>query len=116
MEIKIKEKHENQMIGRTEVRFETNYEQAPPTRAQLKEGLAKELNVTLGLVIVRKMHNVFGLRRNVGTAHIYHDEATLKKYVSKYVLVRMGLMTKEEAKPKVAAAPKVGAHVAAKLK
>ena len=106
MEIHIKDKKENPMIGRWEMTFVINYEQAPPARLQVREAIAKETNSEQGLVVVRKMHNVFVMRRNVGTAHVYPDQATLKKYVSKYFLVRMGLMTKEEAKPvKVAAAP-----------
>ena len=106
MEVKIKEKIENQMINRIELRFEINYQQAPPTRLQVRESLAKELNVNPNLVVVRKMHDVFGLRRNVGTAHVYPDENALKKYVSKYVLIRMGMAKKEEPKPAAAPAPK----------
>jgi len=99
LELRIKQKEENQMIGRTELKFELVYEQAPPTRIQIREMLAKELNANPNLIVVRKMHNVFGMRKNIGTVHVYPDEATFKKYVSKYVLVRMGLMTKEQAKP-----------------
>lgn len=107
MEIKIKEKQENLVIGRTELRFELNYEQAPPTRAQVIEGIAKELGVNPKLVVVRKMHDVFGIRKNAGTAHVYPDEATMRKYVSKYILIRMGLAQKEA---KQAAAPKAAVH------
>lgn len=105
LELRIKNKEENQMIGRLELKFELVYEQAPPTRIQIREMLAKELNTNPNLIIVRKMHNVFGMRKNIGTAHIYSDEATLKKYVSKYFFVRMGLMTKEQAKPAKTAVP-----------
>jgi ribosomal protein S24E len=109
MVLKIKDKKDNGMIGRIECSFVLDYEQAPPTRQQIREELAKEFNIDPGLVVVRKMHNVFGIRRNVGTAHIYNDPVTLKKYVSKYVLVRMGLMTKEEAKPVPVAKPAAAA-------
>ena len=111
MEIRIKERQETQMIGRIELRFDVVYEQAPPTRQQVREALGKELNVSPNLVVVRKMHDVFGLRKSVGTAHIYGDEINMKKYVSKYVLIRMGLAQKEV---KQAAAPK--AAVKKKLK
>jgi small subunit ribosomal protein S24e len=106
MEVQIKEKHENQMIPRIEIHFGISYEQAPPTRVQIVESLAKQLNAQPNLVVIRKMHNVFGMRKNVGIAHVYPDDATLKKYVSKYILIRMGLAQKEEKK---AAAPKAAA-------
>lgn len=105
MEVKIKEKNENKMINRIEIKFEVYYEQAPPTRMQIRDEIAKQMSVNPNLVIIRKMNNVFGIRKNVGTAHIYPDDATLKKYVSKYVLIRMGLAQKEEkqaAKPAAA--------------
>ncbi|MCD6371527.1 MAG: 30S ribosomal protein S24e [Candidatus Aenigmarchaeota archaeon] len=96
MEIIIKDKKENGLLDRTEVNFEIVYENAPPKRPEIKEALAKALNVNPNLVVVEKIRNVFGMRKSVGYAHVYNKEESLNKYERKHLLKRWAVEKKEE--------------------
>ena len=107
MEITIKEQKENKLIGRTEINFEVDYTGASPKKLELRNDLAKQLNAKPELVTIKRVRNVFGLRKGVGLACLYKDETQLKKYESKYIMRRMNLIAPEEKKeaPKAAAKP-----------
>lgn len=105
MEIKIMNEYENKVIGRKEITFEINYTQNPPTRLQAKNELAKQIKVEPDLIVIKKMANVFGLRKMICNANVYPDEKILTKFEPKYLIERLKKEKKpeekvEEAEPK----------------
>ncbi len=89
MEIKIMNEYENKVIGRKEITFEINYTQNPPSRLQAKNELAKQIKVEPNLVVIKKMANVFGLRKMICNANVYPDEKILTKFEPKYIIKRL---------------------------
>ncbi len=96
MNVKIIKSKENELIGRREVEFEIEYEQMPK-REQILEVLAKVGNLNKDLLVIRKLRNVFGVRKSVGVAFEYKDIETLKKYEPEYVIKRWGKVGEEKA-------------------
>lgn len=89
MEIKIIKENENKLIKRKEIDFEVNYPKAPPKKIEILDELSKKMNVDKNLIVIRKVVNVFGMRRMVGNAHVYSDIQILKKFEPKHILERV---------------------------
>ena len=99
MELRILNDKENKLLERREVNFELVYEKAPPTRLQALELLAKQLKVGENLVIIKKLGNVFGLRKILGNANVYSDPKNLEKTEPKHLINRIK-KAKEKLKKK----------------
>ncbi len=99
MELRILKNNENKLLARNEVNFEIKYEKAPPTRLQALELLARQLKVGENLVIIKKLSNVFGLRKILGNANVYSNANDLAKTEPKHLINRIK-KAKEKAKKK----------------
>jgi len=94
MKIEITEKRENPLQERTEVRFVVDHEgEATPSRAKVREELAKVLKTDVNAVIIDNIGSQYGMNSSVVYAKIYKDVETAKRLESKYLLTRSGIST-----------------------
>jgi ribosomal protein S24E len=101
MDLSITSNKENKTIGRKEIEFSV-FADAGVKRDDLKAELCKKLNISPASTIVVRIDSGFGSKMSTGIAHSYNDEATLKKYESRRLLERLGVVEKVA---KAAAAP-----------
>jgi ribosomal protein S24E len=93
MDLNITSNKENKTIGRKEIEFSVVAE-AAIKRDDLKAELCKKLNISPNSTIVVRIDSGFGSKTSTGIAHSYADEATLKKYESRRLLERLGVVEK----------------------
>ncbi len=97
MEIKIVEKRENSMLHRVEVRFVVSHPKGKtPSREDVRNLLAVNLNAEKNRVILQHMHTLFGSNETTGYAKIYESVEHAKKIEPDYVLLRNKLIEKKE--------------------
>jgi len=98
MDIEISEKKQNPLLARWEVRFVVQHaNEKTPTRDQVREKLAAQLNSKKGNVVVDSMRSAFGKGATKGYARIYDTPEQLAKNEPHFMLKRNKL---EELKPK----------------
>lgn len=97
METRILEQKENSIVGRKEIKFELTYEHVPPKRAEALKAVANAAKTNPEFTIIKKMNNCFGIRRMVGTANAYPNEASTKQFETKNILKRNKFGEKAEA-------------------
>lgn len=98
MDIEIQEKKQNPLLARWEVRFVVHHtNEKTPTRDQIREKLAGNLNSKKGLVVVDHMASAFGKSQTRGYARVYDNPEVLGKTEPAHLLKRNKL---EELKPK----------------
>jgi ribosomal protein S24E len=66
------------LLPRKEVKVLISFEQAIPTRKQLKKSIADKLKVKEELVIVRHIYNKYGTKDAEVVAFVYDNEEALK--------------------------------------
>ncbi len=103
MDINITSNKENKTIGRKEIEFSV-FTDAGIKRDALKAELCKKLSLSPQSTIIVKVDSGFGSKMSTGLAHSYADEAMLKKYESRRLLERLGVVEKQ-AKSAAAPAP-----------
>ena len=87
MDIEIKDKTENPLLNRTEVRFDCTYQgEATPKIMDVKNKLVAMLDVDKNLLVVDKVLPKFGEGTAEGYAKIYDLEENLKEIEQKHVL------------------------------
>ena len=101
MDLNITSNKENKTIGRKEIEFSV-FADAGVKRDELKAELCKKLNVSPTSTIVVRIDPSYGSKMSTGIAHSYQSEEALKKYESRRLLERLGVVQKAE---KAAAAP-----------
>jgi small subunit ribosomal protein S24e len=98
MDIEISDKKQNPLLSRWEVRFFVQHQnEKTPTRDQVREKLAAQLNAKKGNVVVDSMSSVYGQGATRGYARVYDAQEALAKNEPHYILKRNKL---EELKPK----------------
>lgn len=76
--LKLKET-EMPLLARKRIKFELEHPNAcTPSRATIKEEIAKKYSTQPQLVAIRHVYSRFGLQKARVIAHIYQDENTLK--------------------------------------
>ena len=73
MKIDIKEKNENILLGRLEIKGLIEFEGVTPSNAQLTEVLAKETKKDSNLVVLKNIYTDFGHQKGTFSAFIYND-------------------------------------------
>ncbi len=97
MELKILERKENPLLHRIEVRFEVFHpKDKTPTREDVRNLLAANLNADKNRVILDNMHTTFGEPRTRGFAKIYESVEHALKTEPEYILLRNKLIEKKE--------------------
>ena len=67
------------LLARKRVKFEIDHPaNSTPSKAFIKEEIAKKYNTKPELIAIRHVYTRFGLQKAKVIAHIYKDEATLK--------------------------------------
>ena len=106
MEVKVVEKNENQLLRRTEVRFEVDHSgTATPKRLDVRKQLADALGVPEEMVVIEKFSTMHGRQVASGLARAYDSKERLTELEPKFLLER-GQPKKEEGEEKPAEKPK----------
>lgn len=97
MELKILEKRNNPLLHRVEVRFEVIHpKEKTPTRDDIRNMLAANLNADKKRVILDSMYTKFGTPRTTGYAKIYETVEHAMRIEPEYILLRNKLIEKKE--------------------
>ena len=78
MKLEIKNKNENVLLKRTEIKAKVTFEQVTPKNDDIKKAIAKEAKCDEALTSVRHIYTDFGKREATVEAYCYQDEATMK--------------------------------------
>lgn len=97
MDIEIKGKKENKLIGRQELSCSVGFEKEIPSRKNVRDALCAALGVAPELLVVKSIKGKFGAKNAHIVAHVYKDK-TGAAMEAKYLLVRDGLAQKAEKK------------------
>jgi small subunit ribosomal protein S24e len=99
MELEIREKRENPLLDRVEVRFLIRHPNQPtPRRENIREELSKELKVPKDRVIVDNMSSSFGLQETKGYAKVYSKKESALEIERTHLLKRNKLIIEEKKK------------------
>jgi ribosomal protein S24E len=79
MKVEIKEKKDNNLLKRVEVKGSIDYEGVTPTNSQLVEALSKELKKDASLVIIKNIHSQFSQQKADFFAFVYESEEAKNK-------------------------------------
>jgi small subunit ribosomal protein S24e len=89
MEIEILKEKETPLLSRKRVTAMLTYSGTTPSRLQLAGELAKKLNVSKDLLVIRHIYNSFGNEKSKVIVNIYKDkkimeQLELKKLIAKH--------------------------------
>jgi len=99
MKMEIKEKRENALLKRTEVRFTIDHKgEATPKLAAVAEEIVKSMKSKKGAVVIEKIETRYGGGVSEGYAKVYVSEEAALEYESEHLLKRNGI-SKPEYKP-----------------
>jgi small subunit ribosomal protein S24e len=110
MELRVISTKENKTVGRKEIEFSLVAE-AGAKRDAIKAELCKKENLDPKATIIISINNSFGSMTSNGIAHSYQSEAALKRYESRHLLQRFGIIPKDNAKSAQPAAAPAAAPV-----
>lgn len=108
MEIEMVSQQENLLLNRMEVHYRVQHANATtPKREDVRNELAKLLNVTKDLVIIDHMRSEFGKGETIGYAKIYKNREYAQRIEREHVLERnflkkIGKPAKKKSKKKTA--------------
>ena len=74
MELKIINKKEEPLLSRTMVEADITFEKATPTKGEVKSKLAQILGKDEKLIVIKGMHNTYGLKKAKSISYLYEDE------------------------------------------
>jgi len=83
MEFKIEKKESKPLVEREEISMKITNTKATPSNGQALEALAKLTNKAKELIIIKKIHQKFGMREAIVHAYIYNSEEAKKKFEKK---------------------------------
>lgn len=96
MELEIVEKKENPLLHRVEVNFRVKFQrEKTPSRADVRNMIAKNFSSDPEKVIIDHMRTSFGLHMITGYCKIYENVDFAKKIEPDYILIRHGLKEKK---------------------
>jgi|SRR3989344_2326737 len=79
MNLKVLKENEFPLLGRKRITIEVEHvSSATPSRAQLKEEIAKKYDAKPETVAIRHIFTKFGMNKSKVITHIYEDEKNLK--------------------------------------
>lgn len=105
MNVDIKTKTDNQLLGRKEIEAEVSYTGATPSRADLKQAICGKVGVNPDMSVVREVQTTYGKQMAKVVLHTYEKMEKLMEVEPEHIRKRdkVGEAPKEEAK---AEAPK----------
>lgn len=100
MKIEIKEKKENPLQDRTEVRFTVDHTgEATPTRKAVTAELAKMLKAKNDAVVLNNLDTTYGRGISKGYAKVYGSKESALEFEREYLLKRNGIEKEVPAAP-----------------
>lgn len=108
MKIEIKEKKENKLLGRTEVKGKLVFEGATPSKEALKDRLAIELKGDKELMVVKEIYPRFSYQEADFLVYVYEDKAKKEKMEIKKKAKKGEEQAKKEEEQKGAGGKKKG--------
>ncbi|MBT4651637.1 hypothetical protein HOC13_03900 [Candidatus Woesearchaeota archaeon] len=111
MELEIKEKQENKLLNRLEVKGTLTFEGATPSNEQIRDSLASTLNKDKELIIMKHIYSKFSYQEAEFLAFVYDNQEARDKteIITKHLKKKAEEETKkkaEEAEATAEAAPK----------
>src|SRR3989344_7123158 len=103
MKIDITQKKDNPSLERKEIAFIVREAKATPSRKELREKIAAQVNVDEKKMVVDVLATSYGSTEITGLVRVYNDQKTLKRTELPYIITRN--FGKEEAKPAEAKPP-----------
>jgi len=105
MQVTVKDKLENRLLGRTEITCEISFDKAMPSRKELREAICTATGIKPELLVIVSAKGGFGTRSGMVRANAYESKEALA-VEKKYLLVRDGMMEKPKKEAKAAAKKK----------
>ncbi|MEW5937390.1 MAG: 30S ribosomal protein S24e [Candidatus Thermoplasmatota archaeon] len=97
MEIEILHQRENHLLSRIEVEFKVVHQgEATPKREAVRDEISRHLKAQKERVIVGHLDTGFGAGLSQGHARIYKSKDDALRTEPKHILIRNGLLKKEE--------------------
>ncbi len=95
MKIEIESREENKLLNRIEVRYRAVHsKEKTPSRLDVKNQIAANLQVSKELVIIDNQESKFGKNYTVGYAKVYRSKEEAMALEPDYLLIRNGLKSK----------------------
>lgn len=105
MNLEIQNKQTNTLLARTDVTFKASFDAGVPARKEVKSALSTALSIEPERIVIVRLSTTSGMRTVQGLAHVYDKpEAALKD--AKHLLLRDGLVQKEDKKAAAKASAK----------
>jgi len=79
MNIKLINETKSELLNRKELEFEATYESATPKKEEIKKLIASSIKAKEEQIVIKKIHQVFGIPKSNILAHIYNTPEDLKK-------------------------------------
>jgi ribosomal protein S24E len=98
MKVELQKEKELPLMSRKRATFTVECEGATPARKDLVKEIAKKINVSEKLIVVKHIYSKFGFTGAKVIVHIYKNEADMNKFEHK------GLLEKQTGKKKKGAA------------
>ena len=83
MEFKIEKQENKPLVERDEIIVKITKIDATPSNAQVQEAIAKLTKKNKDLIVIKKIHQKFGMNECVALAYIYTNQEALKKFEPK---------------------------------
>jgi small subunit ribosomal protein S24e len=100
MKMEIKEKKENPLFKRVEIRFTVNHVgETTPTKAAVVEEIAKQMKAKKDSVVLNSIDTVYGEGVSKGYAKVYESKEAAQSIEPEYILKRNGINKPEYKKP-----------------
>lgn len=96
MEIKIRSETENSTLSRKEIECYITSTGSTPSIKEVTTEVSKKMSMNPDLVVVVKLEQPFGTRRQIAYIHYYEDEKKMRRYEPKYLLDRKAKRTAAE--------------------
>ncbi len=91
MSVEIKKQVKLPLLNRERITGYVHYEGVTPSRLDIKKEIAKKTSTAENKVVVRHVYGKYGEQRAKIIAHVYEDEAAMKKFEPHNLLVKNGL-------------------------
>ncbi len=96
MEIKIKSETENSALSRKEIECYITSAGSTPSIKEVTTEVSKKMNMDPDLLVVVKLEQPFGARRQIAYIHYYKDEKKMQRYEPKHLLERKAKRSAEK--------------------
>ena len=91
MSVEVKKQTKVPLLHRERVTGDVYFEEVTHSRLDVKKEIEKKTNTAENTVVVRHIYGKYGMRKAKVIAHVYQDEASMKRFEPHNLLVKNGL-------------------------